>query len=307
MIEHKLLKLRQNLPLKIKEGYTANRIRSWYEHFNGQVYVSFSGGKDSTVLLDQVRNLYPDVPAVFVDTGLEYPEIRDFVKTIDNVEWIKPKKNFKQVIKKYGYPVVSKKIAMGVSRYRNTKSGLQKELRLNGGICPSSGKTQHPTISKKWHFLIHAPFKISEQCCDIMKKQPIKAYCRKTSRTAFVGTMASDSRIREQNYLKNGCSSFNRAAGAISTPMAFWLEKDIWAYIKEHDLSYSKIYDMGFDRTGCMFCMFGMHMEKGENRFDRMKRTHPSQYKYCMDNLGLRKVINYVQDEDKLTLFGDMA
>lgn len=68
------------------------------------MYVSFSGGKDSTVLLDLVRSEYPNVKAVFVDTGLEYPEIRSFVKTFDNVEILKPKKNFKQVIQEYGYP-----------------------------------------------------------------------------------------------------------------------------------------------------------------------------------------------------------
>jgi len=83
----KMLPVRQALPLDLKIGLTKNRIRSWYEHWHGNVYVSFSGGKDSTVLLDLVRQDYPDVPAVFCDTGLEYPEIRDFVKTFDNVVW----------------------------------------------------------------------------------------------------------------------------------------------------------------------------------------------------------------------------
>ena len=54
------------------------RIIDFYNHFDGNVYVAFSGGKDSTVLLDLVRKIYPDVPGVFVDTGLEYPEIGDY-------------------------------------------------------------------------------------------------------------------------------------------------------------------------------------------------------------------------------------
>ena len=106
------LRQRQALPLEIKVRMTQQRIREWINEFGVEgVYVSFSGGKDSTVLLHLVRELYPDVPAVFVDTGLEYPEIRDFVKKFDNVEWLKPKMNFKQVINTYGYPFISKEVS----------------------------------------------------------------------------------------------------------------------------------------------------------------------------------------------------
>jgi len=110
------LKMRQALPLDIKVSMTQQRIREWINEFGVEgVYVSFSGGKDSTVLLHLVREMYPDVPAVFVDTGLEYPEIREFVRTFDNVEWLKPKMNFKQVIQKYGYPFISKEVSGAIS------------------------------------------------------------------------------------------------------------------------------------------------------------------------------------------------
>ena len=84
------LKMLQALPLDAKVLKTKQRIREWYRTFDGKVYVSFSGGKDSTVLLHIVRELYPEVEAVFVDTGLEYPEIREFVKSVDNVTWVRP-------------------------------------------------------------------------------------------------------------------------------------------------------------------------------------------------------------------------
>ena len=91
---------------------TDERIKEWVEEFGEDgCYISFSGGKDSTVLLHLVRKLFPNVVAVFVDTGLEYPEIRDFVKTFDNVVWLKPKQNFRQIITKYGYPFISKEIS----------------------------------------------------------------------------------------------------------------------------------------------------------------------------------------------------
>ena len=103
------LKDLQALPLNLKVKLTKQRIREWVSHWGQEgVYVSFSGGKDSTVLLHLVREMYPDVPGVFVDTGLEYPEIRQFVRTFDNIIWLKPKMNFRQVIEKYGYPFISK-------------------------------------------------------------------------------------------------------------------------------------------------------------------------------------------------------
>ena len=109
----------QSLPLSAKIQMTKRRISEWVEYFGEDVvYVSFSGGKDSTVLLDLVRKSYPEIPAVFVDTGLEYPEIREFVRTFENVVWLKPKINFRQVIEKYGYPFFSKEISECIAESR---------------------------------------------------------------------------------------------------------------------------------------------------------------------------------------------
>jgi 3'-phosphoadenosine 5'-phosphosulfate sulfotransferase (PAPS reductase)/FAD synthetase len=296
-LEHWQLKQRQGQPLEIKEQMTAARIKAYYERLNGNVYVSFSGGKDSTALLHQVRRIYPHTPAIFVDTGLEYPEIRDFVKTIDNVIWLKPKMPFTQVIEKYGYPVISKETAQKIKEVRSTKSEKLKNKRINGDD-KGNGR-----ISEKWQFLINAPFKISDRCCHIMKKGPVKRYEKETGRGAIVGTMASDSRLRESSYLQHGCNSFE--GRAMSTPMAFWLEKDVWDYVKKYGIEYSKIYDMGYSRTGCMFCMFGLHMDES-NRFDRMKITHPQIYNYCMDKLGLREVIRYCGIVSQPSLFDEV-
>lgn len=102
----------QAVPLRIKVLMTQRRIRDWVNEYGlSGVYVSFSGGKDSTVLLHIARQMYPDIKAVFVDTGLEYPEIRQFVKTFDNVDWVRPKKHFKQVCEEYGFPLISKEVS----------------------------------------------------------------------------------------------------------------------------------------------------------------------------------------------------
>ena len=102
----------QSLPLEAKVTMTELRVRDWVEHFGEDgVYVSFSGGKDSTVLLMIARRLYPNIKACFADTGLEFPEIRKFVQTFDNVDVVKPKKSFKQVCKEYGFPLISKEVS----------------------------------------------------------------------------------------------------------------------------------------------------------------------------------------------------
>jgi 3'-phosphoadenosine 5'-phosphosulfate sulfotransferase (PAPS reductase)/FAD synthetase len=283
------LQQRQGQPLEIKILIALNRIRAWYEAWEGQVYISFSGGKDSTVLLHLVRSLYPHVPAVFVDTGLEYPEIREFVKTIDNVIWLKPKMQFRQVIEKYGYPILSKDISNTIRGARN--GGKHRINRLTIKTGSKYDKT-------KYKFLLDAPFRISEQCCDVMKKKPFKDYEKETGLVMFTGEMADDSTMRETQYLSNGCNAF-KLDRPKSTPLGYWLEKDIWDYLKTNDVKYCKIYNMGVHRTGCMFCMFGCHLEKSPNRFQQMASTHPKLYEYCikdweLNGLGLGKVLDFI-------------
>ncbi len=292
-IESWMLTQRQGLSLETKIALSKLRIREWYEHWGGNVSVSFSGGLDSTVLLHIVRGIYCDVPAIFCDTGLEYPEVKDFIRTIPNVTWLKPKLNFRQVIEKYGYPVINKNVAMGLDRYRNTTSLVQKELRLYGGIVPSSGKYHPPDIPKKYHYLVNAPFKISERCCDVMKKSPAHVYERATGKKTFLGTMAIDSNLRTRSYYVNGCNAFE-LTHPHSAPLSFWLREDILEYIKVNNLTYSRIYDMGETHTGCIFCMFGVHMEKGKNRFQRMEINHPKLYEYCMGELELNTVMDFI-------------
>lgn len=150
------MKQRQALPLEAKIVFTQSRIREWYSHWQGDVYVSYSGGKDSTVLLDIVKDMYPDVPAVFCDTGLEYPEVRELaLKKADVV--LKPAMNFKQVIEKYGYPIPSKEQAQLIRELRSTNSDKLRSIRLNG----RGGGSNLGMVSTRWMPLVYAPFKVS--------------------------------------------------------------------------------------------------------------------------------------------------
>lgn len=279
----------QSLPLSAKVWRAEQRIREWYKAYGGNVYVSFSGGKDSTVLLHLVRSLYPDVPAVFCNTRVEYPEIRDFARSIDNLVELTPEKTFHQITKEHGFPLVSKKIAMGCDRYRNTKSEEQRMLRLYGGTNPTSQKRQAATIGEKWHHLINTEYKISEKCCDYLKKKPFKKYENETGRRPFVGTMASESNMRAEKWIKYGCNSFSQSRPQ-SAPLSIWTDKDIWDYIKKYSVEYCTIYDVeGVTRTGCMYCLFGVQYEdQNDNRITKLKDTHPNQYKYAMEKLDYK-------------------
>ena len=95
------LSVMQAWPLERKIRVTQAKILEWYHHYGGKVAVSFSGGMDSTVLLDLARRAFPDMPAVFVDTGLEYPEIREFVKTVPSVTWLRPEMPFSTTHEKF--------------------------------------------------------------------------------------------------------------------------------------------------------------------------------------------------------------
>jgi 3'-phosphoadenosine 5'-phosphosulfate sulfotransferase (PAPS reductase)/FAD synthetase len=290
----KLQKL-QKLPLMEKLIKSIKRIQDWYEAFEGDVHVSFSGGRDSTVLLDLVRAIYPDVRGVFSNTGLEYPEIVKFVKATSNIVVVRPKKTFKQVLDTHGYPIISRKVAkqINVIRKNAPESANTRNLFLTGYNRKGKYLSQWK-LPQKWRFLLDAPFKISDSCCDILKKEPLKRYEKQHKTAAFIGTMASDSWGREHGYLMRGCNDYNRK---FSTPLSFWMQADIQQYVKLRSLQICSIYcgENAVQNTGCIFCLFGVHMEKEPNRFQRLRRTHPRLHSYCMDELGLQKVLEFLK------------
>lgn len=340
------LKQMQSLPLKAKITMTKQRIRQWYEYWDSNVYVSFSGGKDSTVLKHIIDSMYDDVPAIFVNTGLEYPEIQAFVREIksgkydcfnSDIEIVRPEMRFDEVVKKYGYPAVSKAVS-GCIYYAKKNIAEGKDtvrLRQLMGVEKNHVGGASKFNKQKWQYLLDAPFDLSNQCCSVMKKQPLKNYETKTGRKPYIGTLATESVERKAQWEKYGCNAFEKGKPS-SQPLSFWTDQDILHYIKMFEVPYVSVYGeivpkgsdknqvtvfdvlddysetelttTGCDRTGCIFCMFGCHLEKGQNRFQRLKETHPRQYEYCIgggemvdgkwqpskEGLGLGKVLDYI-------------
>ena len=303
------LKELQSLPLEDKIFLSQQRIEEWYEHWGGAVFVAFSGGKDSTVLLHIVRNIFPDVKAVYIDTGLEYPEVKQFVKTFDNVDIIRPKMPFNQVIKEYGWVFPSKEGATTIEYARKGSVWAKNKLE---GLNADGSYSKYQQRYKKWKFLENAPVKISAKCCKIMKKDTVLEYKRKTGNKCILGTMAEESTLRRNSWLLNGCNAFNTKR-PISQPLSFWTFQDILRYIKLNNLSIPSVYGdiveekgklrlTGIERTGCVFCPIGCHLEN-PSHIKLLKETHPKLYDYCLNTLGLKELLDYVGKELKKELY----
>lgn len=282
----------QALPLERKILITQTRIIEWYTRYEGKVYVSFSGGKDSTVLLTIARQCFPDIEAVFVDTGLEYPEIRQFVKTFDNVTIIRPKMRFDEVIKKYGYPLISKEVSKKIQEYRSKPDGY-----TNLVFNPHSEKIKRYGSRydlSKWIPLRDSDIPVSDKCCNVMKKSPAKSFEKESGKKCIVATLAEESNLRQSDWLMHGCNAFD-AKRPMSKPMSFWTEQDVLEFIYRYGIKLAPPYGeitltengtyktTGCDRTGCIFCAFGCHRDANPSRFQRLKETHPRQYEYCIN------------------------
>lgn len=147
MVKHDAdtLKELQAMPLSDKVALTEDRIIEFYEHYDGKVVISFSGGKDSTVLLDIARRLFPNIRAAFSNTGLEYPEIQAFVKEHDNVDIVRPKMTFRDVITNYGYPLISKEVAEAIFYARRNQPFRTKLMTGQYTIPDEGGGTRRPS------------------------------------------------------------------------------------------------------------------------------------------------------------------
>lgn len=188
---------------------------------------------------------------------------------------------------------------------------------------------------RNYVFFVTAPFMISNHCCDVMKKSPMHKYQKHTGRNPMTAVMASESRLRTQKWLQHGCNGFDMKS-PVSNPMAFWTEQDVLLYIYENKIPICSVYgdvvkdnevdgqldfeDLGLfdlgtpvlkttgcDRTGCVLCGFGCHLEKpGQGRFERLKETHPGMYKLLdiakNNGVTMREAIDWTNEHGNLNI-----
>lgn len=361
------LKQLQTLSLSSKERMSIRRINDFTDQFD--CYVSGSGGKDSEVLWDLAKKSKnaSDIPYVYVRTGLDYPEVTKQALSHSNVIELRPEKSFLQIINEFGYPVISKDVSNIIYGARHSKNRKQVYLNRLNGLDKHGNPDEYKAMNyKKWKFLLDAPFEISNRCCYYMKEKPCIDFERQTGRKPIVGTMACESKLRLDGWLKTGCNSFD-GERPMSRPISFWTEQDILEYLLENEerlmsslkesqekngivsdqehpwasvygdiiekpkkdqisgqydffdelciTGVKKEYETtGCKRTGCMFCMYGCNCA-GDERFIRMKHTHPQIYDYIMrgghfvngiwkphNGLGFKFVIDWLNENGGLNI-----
>lgn len=317
LTERQKMQQRQSLSLEQKVQMTKHRIKAWISHWEDfdfdndidldcSVYLAFSGGKDSTVLKHIIESMGYNVPCVFSNTGLEMPEIVKFARAQKNVVEIRPKVDYNAVWKKVGIPIGSKKVSRQIRTLKAGPTGGGHTYKLyDEGITKDGHKAPSWKIANKWRKFIDSDIKTSEQCCDYLKKEPIATYEKANGLKgrSFTGMMASEGGYRET---MTQCNVFEGKTTR-SSPMLFWSDKDVFEYIKTRDVEICEVYyDRKYEhdgetviipgekRTGCMFCGFGAHLEKGLNRFQKMSVTHPRQHAIVMDRMGMREAMEMI-------------
>lgn len=291
---HQELKELQSLPLDFKVAVTKSRIEEFYKHNGGKVYVAFSGGKDSTVLLHLVRSIYPDVRAVYANTGMDFPSIAAFVRTFENVDFVQPKKRFAKVIKEDGLVFPSKD---GAQIIKDARRGCKYALAAIEGKDLNGNESVYKKRFKNLKKFVGVDVPISDVCCDLLKEIPMREYERKTGLRPIVAIMASESSRRAQSWFKTGCNELGKKPR--SKPMSFWTEQDVLRYIVENRIAIADVYGQvvsddlfepeyrttGEKRTGCMFC--AVPLAHGRNRLPYIKARYPKLYETFINKLGL--------------------
>lgn len=319
-LDNKELVMLQSLPLDIKIAKTKLRIREAIEHFGvDQLYVSISGGIDSTNMEHIISQVEKEdgiskgsIPRVFSNTGNEYDGVLKNARRLADVE-VKPERPFYQVITEEGYPVGSKKVSRMLRDIQNpTEDNIATVKLYTTGIKRDGTISKHFKLPKKWESFINSPVRCSEKCCYYIKKEPLYRYAKETGRkAAFVAVTAEEGGTREQGYLQTGCNAFD-GSHPQSKCKGFWTNNDELMYGLLYGIEYPPEYgEIVFEdtgkkatkedveqaikegkilnltttlekRTGCVCCTYGVTMEKGENRFQRMKRLYPKRYKFCI-------------------------
>ena len=322
----------QALPYEVKVRRAELRAHEFISELDARglnAHVSV-GGLDSIVLLLFLRHIGIDVPAISV-SALEDKSIQRIHREL-GVTVIAPGKPKVQILREYGFPVISKKIAGRIETLqRPTERNKTVRHAIITGECGAQGhfaKNSRMKLPQKWLELFAgyenenegvdykiAPFKVSNKCCLYMKEQPCDKWAKEHNSKPFLGLMASEGGQREEALTEHGCNYFGK--GVIrSAPFTPFLRQDILQlaidlkapvpeiYGEIAQTPEGVLYTTGAQRTGCSMCGFGVHLEKRPHRFDQLRKRNPKEWEFWMyqcctdpgtgEKFGWGRVLDYI-------------
>lgn len=248
-------------------------------------YISYSGGKDSTIVSHLIDEALPNnkIPRVFINTGIEYTDIVKYVKELakndDRIVIYNSNVHIPSMLKKYGYPFKSKEHAHKVAIYQSSGMGKTVKAYLNG-IKPDGTKSFIKCPEKlKYQFASENKLKISDKCCYKLKKEVAHRYEKESSkRIAIIGIRSAEGGQRKAH---KGCVVFDKENKLkkfkpINPCTDEWCD---W-YIQARNIKLCRLYypPFSFKRTGCKGCPFALDLQE---QLETMQRLLPAERKQC--------------------------
>lgn len=243
-------------------------------------YLSFSGGKDSTILHYLLDMAIPGnkIPRVYADTGIDLNMVREFVSELaasdDRIVMIKPSVPIKQSLEEEGYPFKSKKHSRWLEYYQ--RKGMQQSVKNYLGEGDKSLYQPCPK-SLKYQFSPDFKLKVSDHCCINMKEKPLEKWSKENNRPySIVGIMRAEGGRR----MTASCLAFKGKKLWHFQPLAVVTKEFEDWLIEEKNIKLCPIYKepYNFERTGCKGCPFALHLQ---HELDVLQRFFPNERKQC--------------------------
>ena len=315
-----IVKQKQSYDFKVR--YAEIRAREFLDECcrrDLNVHISV-GGLDSITLLCFLRSIYIDCPAISC-SSLEDKSIQAVHKQL-GVENVKPLKSKVNVIKEFGYPILSKEIAgkINLLQRQTTESATVRHAIITGETGEYGGNRTgtRMQLSKRWLEKFGgadpegaalgyeaAPFLVSDKCCYYLKERPCDLWAKEHNSVPYLGLMASEGGRREKSLMMNGCNYFGEHT-IRSAPFAIFYRQDLLQLALDLKVPVPEIYGeivrdldgtlrtTGAQRTGCSMCGFGIQLEKRPHRFDKLYQQNPKEWKFWMIDQGWGKVLDYI-------------
>jgi 3'-phosphoadenosine 5'-phosphosulfate sulfotransferase (PAPS reductase)/FAD synthetase len=281
---------------KIQEGVSGALA------MNKPVHLNFSGGVDSVATKRLIEMAMPGLafPVVFSDTGMEFTQMSVFAKRVAT-DVLSPAMFFHDVVKKCGYPAISKTQARYLHDLQNPteRNEATRQLRMGGARKDGKQGAQASKLSNCYLYLIDGP-KIGDGCCKYLKEDPLDRWSKAHGGSIpIIGVQAEESERRKQDWLNYGCVGLDKKTPKIA-PIMIWTKSDVLKFIQDENLEYChEIYGdiiptksgyttTGEKRTGCVGCLFGCKYDP--LRYVRLHDIDYPKWKYLM-NSGAAEVL----------------